>query len=220
MIHFFYHLDYSTKKIEKDAPCFDCPAETNGDRTPPKDELDASVGLKKHKGRKGKKTTQLEVFPTPVEEEPSEEDMVMHAKVFAAAVKYQVPTLQTIAASKFTDAVSRNWRDVSSMADAAYITYTSTQEDVRELRDIVADAINSHPVLLNNAGMESVILELRSLSFELLRRAKGLPIRRAAQDSGCPNCGLIPHSVYCGYCSYEYMGCCHSHCPICQRAWN
>ena len=72
----------------------------------------------------------------------------MHARVFAAATKYDVLALQKLAASKFAEAAQSSW-DHPSFADAARIAYTTTPDSVRDLRNIVGATLNSHVNLLN-----------------------------------------------------------------------
>lgn len=110
--------------------------------------------------------------------------MVMHARIFATAVKYQVPALKCLAAMKFAAAVESRWNHIS-FAEAAHIVYTTTPEDVRELRDVVADAISAHEGLLDKPEVKSVVLDINGLAYELLRKSKGLSA--ATGTSAHPN---------------------------------
>ncbi|EMC94013.1 hypothetical protein BAUCODRAFT_57136, partial [Baudoinia panamericana UAMH 10762] len=61
---------------------------------------------------------------------------ITHAKLFAAAVKYQVPGLRALALSKFEQAAKLAWQD-ASFAEAVRVVYKSTLDEVRELRDVI-----------------------------------------------------------------------------------
>ncbi|KAK4897486.1 hypothetical protein LTR49_027973 [Elasticomyces elasticus] len=119
--------------------------------------------------------------------------MVMHAKVFAAAVKYQIPALQKLAASKFRRAAQISWND-RSFAEATRIAYTTTSEDIRDIRDIVVKSINEHCSLLDKASVETAIKDIATLNFELLRMARGMPAvaETKVEDESlrCVGCGV------------------------------
>lgn len=68
--------------------------------------------------------------------------LIEHAEVFAIAVKYQIDALRKLA-EKFKEGVAFHWNHVE-FAEATYLAYTNTPEDVKELRDIAADAIDKH----------------------------------------------------------------------------
>ncbi|RMY46233.1 hypothetical protein D0865_09414 [Hortaea werneckii] len=69
--------------------------------------------------------------------------MALHAKIFAAAVKYQVPGLRTLAAEKFREAVRGNWHH-ETFAEAARIAYETTYQEERALRDTVTATLDRH----------------------------------------------------------------------------
>ncbi|TKA58164.1 hypothetical protein B0A55_11304 [Friedmanniomyces simplex] len=140
-------------------------------------------------------------------------NVIMHAKVFAAAVKYQVPAMQKLSASKFVAAAKSRW-DHPAFAEAARIAYTTTMDDFRQLRDIVSSTLHEHRVLLDMASIESVVKGTPDLHFELLRLARGLPAvaEKKATDEGlkCAECGIWLWYEKCETCSAEYTGCCGS----------
>lgn len=108
------------------------------------------------------------------EEQRKHSNVVMHAKIFAVAVKYQVPALRKMSASRFAEDAEISW-DHSHFAEVGHVVYTATPEDVRELRDIVLATINDHPDLLDKASVEEVMKDVGALSFKLLRVARGMP---------------------------------------------
>ncbi|KAK3619918.1 hypothetical protein LTR22_025804, partial [Elasticomyces elasticus] len=141
--------------------------------------------------------------------------MVMHAKVFAAAVKYQLPALQKLAASKFSRAAQINWND-RSFAEATRIAYTTISEDIRDLRDTVLKSINEHCSLLDKASIETAVKDIAALNFDVLRMARGMPAvaETKVEDESfrCVDCGVGLFYEECQDCGTEYRGCCER-CP-------
>lgn len=66
--------------------------------------------------------------------------MVAHAKVFAAAIKYQVDGLRDFAAYNFANTFKSSW-DSDAFAESLSVVYRFTPEDVTQLRDIVLEII-------------------------------------------------------------------------------
>ncbi|KAK4950753.1 hypothetical protein LTR10_010746 [Elasticomyces elasticus] len=100
-------------------------------------------------------------------------NMIMHAKIFAAATKYGISALQTLSSTRFTAAVGVN-RNHPTFAEAAHIVYNTTVGSVRHLRDTVCSTIHDHKSLLDAPAIESVVKFNEDLHFELLRLANGL----------------------------------------------
>lgn len=149
----------------------------------------------------------------------SGDNVVVHARVFAAAVKYQVRALREEAAAKFAAAAKVSW-DHPSFAKAARITYTTTAEDVRELRDIVGKTIHSHQSLFDKSSIEKTVRSIDALNWELGRLGRGLPAvaeRNAEEDCVCAGCGGKPFFVECEGCGADYMGCCYGGCQSCPQ---
>jgi len=194
MVHFFYHLDYNVDK--------------------------SSSPVSKGKRKKVDRGS----LPG-ASQEPSlavDTDTVKHANVFAAAVKYDVPALRRLAVSKFKAAARKDWAD-PSFAEAAHIAYTTTADDVRDLRDIVGTTINGHQQLLDRPGMEGVLRSNTDLMLELLRMASGLPaIAETGSDDSdlCESCGASLVRTYyanCDNCGFKYPSCCHPlYCRRCR----
>lgn len=94
MIRYFYYLDYQAD-LAIDGPV--------------NDELAQVVAQPARVSKKARKSGY--VAPAQQHAQPlvGDGDVVMHAKVFAAAVKYQVPALKALAAAKIESAVQANW---------------------------------------------------------------------------------------------------------------
>ncbi|KAK3634626.1 hypothetical protein LTR56_015206 [Elasticomyces elasticus] len=155
----------------------------------------------------------------------SDGNVLMHAKVFAAAVKYQVLALQDLAASKFAAAAKASW-DHPTFAEAARVAYTTTTDDFRQLRDTISSVLHQHKGLIDKVSIESVVKATPDLHFELLRMARGLPAvsanRSADEGLKCAECGIWLWYGRCQSCSTEYRGCCESRgdCHQCAlRRW-
>ncbi|KAK5682251.1 hypothetical protein LTS10_005377 [Elasticomyces elasticus] len=98
-------------------------------------------------------------------------NMVMHAKVFAVAVKYQVPALQDLATRKFIAAVAANWNH-DSFAEAAHIVYTTTADENRALRSEVVKTLLQYGSLLDKPAVEGLVCGISGLAFELLKGSR------------------------------------------------
>ena len=84
-------------------------------------------------------------------------------------------------------------------AEATYLAYTTTAEDVKELRGLAADTIDKHAdELLKKAEIEKVVCSSSGLAYEVLKR--GRPVL-------CGNCRTIGN-VKCASCTgYGYRFC-------------
>nr|POF07038.1 transcription factor spt8 [Quercus suber] len=164
MIDFFYHLDYTGPETEY---MFQRRAEpvTKGYRQTYNSE------------------------PPPPEPRRSDCSTTLHAKVFAAAVKYQIPALQALASTKFSTAAEQAW-DNDEFCTAAHVVYTTTPDSRKELRNVVADTIMAHRALLDKPDMQAVTFSIDGLAYELLQKC----LEKAAGESS-PN-----SRYYCDYC--------------------
>ncbi|KAK4895212.1 hypothetical protein LTR49_028294 [Elasticomyces elasticus] len=200
MFQYFYHLEYDAKPLEH-MPVPEKPGEEHLAEAPVIDDFvrdpwstgDLSLTKRKsrckHCGKRGvegdrsydKTHTTATSRSTTNECKRLDGNVVMYAKVFAAAVKYQVPALQKLATSKFRHAAEINWKD-SSFAEAVRIAHSTTPEYVRDIRDIVVKTISEHPTLLQRTNMENTVKDIAALNFELLRKAYGLSAMAEIKD--------------------------------------
>ncbi|KAK3613080.1 hypothetical protein LTR56_028082 [Elasticomyces elasticus] len=123
MIDFFYHLDYDAEPVEL-TPTLDMPEPPepllsleepvltihdhdlwSNFASTRKSKRCTKCGLPGDRSNVGKHTAAA-TKSTVDDCERSDANMVTHAKVFAAAVKYQIPALQKLAASKFGDSAT------------------------------------------------------------------------------------------------------------------
>jgi hypothetical protein len=98
---------------------------------------------------------------TPTGSVPS---VLTHAKVFAAAVKYQADGLREFAAEKLANTIRFFWND-KVFAEVITVVFYSTPEDVSTLRDIVIDTLYSHlDALKDKKDIQTVLSEIPRLA--------------------------------------------------------
>ena len=148
-------------------------------------------------------------------------NLELHARIFAAAVKYQVSALRYLSAVKFAaDLKKYRWR-AKSFASAVDVIYTTTPEDARELRDIVTKVITDHAVLMDDPTLKAIAMDINGLAWELLRMSKGLPAALPATnalDSSCFHCGSKENLSGCK-CGRACESCKTEVCPFCDDYW-
>ena len=145
------------------------------------------------------------------------DEMTVHAKLFALAVKYHVDALRDLATEKFREAVETGW-DTEAFAPAAHIVFTSTAEDVRQLRDIVIATIQAHIGLLDNEAVQTVVKSINELAYEVLLKSRGILTSTASNLSTC--CAMPLKPEYCHYCCSYSNKCknnCQATCHICRH---
>ncbi|KAI9711495.1 MAG: hypothetical protein M1820_002058 [Bogoriella megaspora] len=118
---------------------------------------------------------ELEVEPSENVSATDEPNMVIHAKVYAIADKYDIPGLKDLAKGKFEAQVSKHW-DCVEFSDALEEVYCSTVDGNRGLRDIVLQAFRENPRLVMKPEVESAVRDLAPLAFDLYKIASGLPV--------------------------------------------
>ncbi|KAH9837419.1 hypothetical protein Tdes44962_MAKER08342 [Teratosphaeria destructans] len=213
MIHYFYHHDYRAKNV------FDAPSAASVLANPPRNI--GKAGFKHPASRMPKNSAAAQDF---AQADTTDGNMVMHARVFAAACKYHVSSLQTASALKFLSAVTANW-DHHSFAEAARIVFSTTPEDVMTLRTTIVDTINDHPDLLSKKEVKTVVKAEQGLMYSMICKNYGVqdPDVKAAgkqgsagPELGCADCGARLRQLSpCWSCGREYASCCTALCP-----WN
>lgn len=97
-------------------------------------------------------------------------EIVTHAKMFAVAIKYQVPGLRIFTRRAFREAFHTEWNS-DAFAEVITIVFTSTPEDATDLRDMVLDKIHDQfPTLKNKPEVEEAITSTPGLVFAMLKR--------------------------------------------------
>lgn len=96
-------------------------------------------------------------------------ELLIHAKMYEIADKYDVYGLKSLVIEKFRRACQAFWNTTSFTA-AAHHAYTTTPEHDKGLRDIVSKTIAKHMVeLVRNPEIEALLTELNRIAYSLLQ---------------------------------------------------
>lgn len=109
---------------------------------------------------------------------PNLQDFIVeHAKIFAMAVKYQIEGLRHLAVQKFEREMNKyNVHNHDNFAHAVSIIFTSTPEDIKDLRILVEDLLYTHfEDLKHKDGFEDAMCSLPHLTYSLLKRKSEKP---------------------------------------------
>lgn len=164
MIGYFCHLDYLHEDKMAAAPAVI--EATDSPAPPPK--------KKARKTAIGKNTR----ANTPVLTEAAPASgpnvhLIEHAQVFAMAVRYHIAALQNLATQKFKSEVAEHW-DHEDLAHAIHVIYTSTAEDVIQLREVAVEALDAHRAqLLEKPDIAALLRSITGLACDLLMRERG-----------------------------------------------
>ncbi|TKA58163.1 hypothetical protein B0A55_11303 [Friedmanniomyces simplex] len=109
------------------------------------------------------------------------------AKLFAVAIKYQIPALRKAAAERFAmeaEAVGGRFDGgVAEFAGAMKLVYTTTPADVRELRDVVEQTLLYDTQLLEKAVIKEALSGITGVVYELLmKKPHGAGRRRGISE--------------------------------------
>ncbi|KAK5732171.1 hypothetical protein LTR17_010748 [Elasticomyces elasticus] len=221
MIDFFYYRDYTAENIKTSSAVKSGFPPSECARLDPWANVNTSwggpVGYKTKNRGDARNFSKAETRPQrkTATSECADGNVVMHAKVFAAAVKYDVLALQELASIKFAAAASRNWNH-ATFADAVRVAYTTTSDNVRGLRDTVCETLHSHPSLLDKASFMTAARETDLLG-EVARMAYGMPAvakqEVVDEEVRCDDCGYVFWRTECKECLLGYNGCCSNACP-------
>ncbi|KAI4915020.1 hypothetical protein J4E90_005057 [Alternaria incomplexa] len=106
-------------------------------------------------------------FPIPVGPLPAQ--LMVHAKLYEIADKYDVLGLKELVIEKFKRACHSFWND-PSFAAAAHHVFSTTPEHDKGLRDIVLKTIAEHMAeLVKKPEVEALLTEFNGLAFGLLK---------------------------------------------------
>lgn len=108
-------------------------------------------------------------------ETASEAHLLLNARVYALAEKYDIPSLKQLARSKFEMAMACYY-DSPEFPHAIEEVYCSTIDSDRGLRDIVLMTFRNHPQLAHAQDVYSVIRDTPSLALELFKIERGIPV--------------------------------------------
>jgi hypothetical protein len=63
-------------------------------------------------------------------------------------------------------------RDAPELAEAIHVIFMETPATDKDMREAVADTLEWHPTLLDKPEIETSIMEINGLAYELLRRSR------------------------------------------------
>ena len=159
MVGYFYHMDYLHDDNTTTAPAvIEVP-----DSPPPKKKAKRSAPAKKTRASTSARTQAALPSGPKVH-------LIEHAKVFAMAVKYHVEALRNLAAQKFKAEVEQHW-DYEDLAHTFHVIYTSTADEVTQLREVAVEALNAHrSQLLEKPKIANLLRSITGLACDLLMR--------------------------------------------------
>jgi hypothetical protein len=161
MVGYFYQMDYLHNDDAVAAP-----AVIQVPDSPPPPPKKATAPAKR--GRASTSAPTQPVLP------PSPKvHLIEHAKVFAMAVKYHVGALQNLAIQKFKVEVAEHW-DHEDLAHAIHVIFTSTADEVTQLREVAVEALDAHRGdLLEKPEIATLLRSITGLACDLLMRDRG-----------------------------------------------
>ena len=200
MVGYFYHLDYLR---DNNAAAASALIEVKDNPVPPKKKGKKSTPVKKARASMS--------APTEAALPPSlEVHLIEHAKVFAMAVKYHIAALQNLAAQKFQAEVIEHWNH-EDLGHAIHVIYTSTAEDVTQLREVAVKVLNAHrDQLLLKPDITTLLRSITGLACDLLLRdSSSITGRHLAEDRPLLCCNFNPqHSnMACRSCGCDLHPC-------------
>ena len=101
--------------------------------------------------------------------------LLIHAKMYELADKYSITDLKDLVKEKFQLACQL-WWDTPTFANAAHYVFSTTPDQDKGLRDIVASTITSHAkILLTRPDIEALLSEFNDLTLDLLKAQVFVP---------------------------------------------
>jgi hypothetical protein len=190
MVEYFYHFDYlrDTKLIPRPTASLPLAGRTT----------ERSFAAKNAKHEHVRVRLPPPALQSQQLEPPSQGYILEHAKVFAIAVKYQIYGLQGLAAAKVKDAATAYWKH-DDFVEAIYIAYSSTAEEVTQLRGVVAEILHQHfDDIEEESELETALCNIPRLAYDVLKRS------RAGNKNGSTE--LAGVSYDCDECGKRFTG--------------
>lgn len=97
--------------------------------------------------------------------------LILHSKVFTLAHIYDIPRLRQLSVDKFQAEARLKW-ETDCLLDAAREAYTATPSEVSEMREAIVDTFYDHPELLDQDHIRTFLLDVPSLTLDILMRMK------------------------------------------------
>jgi hypothetical protein len=94
--------------------------------------------------------------------------LLLHAKLYEIADKYDVHGLKELAREKFLRACTQFWSS-EVFAPAAHYAFSTTPEKDKGLRDVISNTLSRHMTLLNKPAVEALLTEFNGLALGVLK---------------------------------------------------
>lgn len=118
------------------------------------------------------KTATSEVAADSTPTSQAHPELVAHAKVYILAEKYLISGLKALALQKFTTSVCDRF-DADDFLHAIQEVYTSTLENDKGLRDVIASTLYQHRYLLDQKEVQAILKDLGAVTFDLVMYMHG-----------------------------------------------
>lgn len=130
--------------------------------------------------------------------------MVIDAKIYAIADKYELDGLKGVAKVAFTGAVYEHW-DTDQFVGAAEVVYTSTPDSDRGLRDVVtALTWRKQMTLLARKDVQTLLGDVAGFSKDVMQEV-------------CKAASSYATDCYCEDCNREVVPTIFKRCPKCSN---
>jgi hypothetical protein len=157
MIYYFYHHDYPHVCPTPDT------SDDGNDNEVSRDSLDEMNII-------WGKATKVNNRRRGLWDGPTSPNLVIHAKLYAIADKYDIQELKNAALRKFKKETEQYWGH-NQFEQAMRVVYTTTPDHDQRMRNVVLTAFREHDELLDNKRVQDLIQEL-DLAFEFLLKLR------------------------------------------------
>ncbi|PPJ52915.1 hypothetical protein CBER1_11774 [Cercospora berteroae] len=124
-------------------------------------------------------------------------ELILHAKIYSAGCKHNIPTLKMAAVDKFQTAAKLHW-ELDVFCEAVRIVFTTTPNSDNELREVVATIICSHNTILGaSTEMDEAVRTIDGLGYWLWKRNSAMP-----HGPNCNACGNVSVKE-CARCAHR-----------------
>ena len=123
-----------------------------------------------------------------------ETHLVLYAKIYAIAEKYNVASMKDVALDYFEQSMKGGWAS-AFFAPAIHVVYASVPETVRGLKDISANAAIEHRrILLEIPAVQVLLKEVPDFAFDVLMCIRDQEKAKAKYDPTEPEAFDFPLS--------------------------
>jgi len=110
----------------------------------------------------------------PNNDNSSVDDLLVHAKMYEIADKYNITGLKELSSKKFSAGCKLHWNS-DIFAKAAHYALSTTVDEDKGLRDVVSDTIVDHIELIYKPEIEVLMTNFGWLSYQVLLKKTDRP---------------------------------------------